>query len=158
MQSHTLHAWLCTFPPCTQTVSALTFRRDLHAGLRTYVVFARIFPLLVARHHNVDNLGSLAWSSPRHLVAAASLLFLTLATCVYKTNSYDFLYQVQRKSVQHNFGNVLSLRLRCCALLLTVPQVRTVMTRHDAFLYILICDSLACFRLQLTMKFKNKVL
>jgi len=126
-------------------------------------VLARIFPLLVARHHNVDNLGSLAWSSPRHLAGAASLLFLTLATCVYKRIRTTFCSgfsgspcrRVRECACVHGCVAAAAAQ-RCCAPVL-YRQVRTVMPGHDAFLYglfILICDSLACFRLQLTMRIK----
>ena len=102
------------FPPCTQTVSALTFRRDLHAGLRTYVVFARIFPLLVARHHNVDNLGSLAWSSPRHLAAAASLLFFDASYILVFTNEFVRLFVSRPGSADFRPAkdNILRVRTR----------------------------------------------
>lgn len=97
--------------------------------MHTYIVFAGIFSLLVARHHNVDNLGSLAWSSPRHLAGAASLCFFFFfdATGVYKRIRTTFgvsSAEVHAFRQSFAFGNVHACTLmraaaaqRCCALI-----------------------------------------
>lgn len=98
-QSHTLHAWLRTLRFAhKQSVRWLSDVTCTHGCMHTYIVFAGIFSLLVARHHNVDNLGSLAWSSPRHLAGTASLCFFFMTLIVFTNEFVRLLKWVQRKS------------------------------------------------------------